>query len=118
MNAVGQSVTVTGNTGRAGSITVAAGDQITCTFTNNHSPKLSITKEPDQGDPGSVINPGGTATFTVTVSNAADGGPATDVVLTDTLPNELNWSENPETLCTIPGALAASSGCSSATLGR
>jgi uncharacterized repeat protein (TIGR01451 family) len=109
VNASNQAVTVSPNNKTSGTITTAAGDQITCTFTNNHVPKLSITKTPDPNTAGYAVSPGGTATFTVTVANASDAGAANDVVLTDTLPAGVgDWSENPDkTQCTIaafPGA--------------
>ena len=82
------------------SVALLAGEDVTCTFTNVPVPNLSIVKEPDAGDPGSpasVINPGDDAFFEITVSNAATGGPALGVVLTDTLPEDLTWSVVSET---------------------
>jgi uncharacterized repeat protein (TIGR01451 family) len=55
-------------------------------------PHLSIVKAVTDGFP-TVIHPGDTASFTITVTN--DGaGPATNVVVTDPLPaaSSLNWS--------------------------
>jgi uncharacterized repeat protein (TIGR01451 family)/fimbrial isopeptide formation D2 family protein len=51
---------------------------------------LRVEKEPDEGDAGSVVNAGGTATFTITVHN--DGtGTANNVTLFDDLPGS-GWS--------------------------
>jgi uncharacterized repeat protein (TIGR01451 family) len=103
LNKSGQTVTVSSNTGTSGSITTVAGDSITCTFTNNHQPKLTITKTPDAGGTGYNVSPGGTATFTVTISNASNAGPAFNVQLIDTLPAGVgDWTENPDKAdCTI-----------------
>jgi O-acetyl-ADP-ribose deacetylase (regulator of RNase III) len=51
VNAANQSVSVGSNTGIAGSITVAAGDRITCTFTNTRRPQVKLVKatRPDDG---------------------------------------------------------------------
>ncbi len=54
-------------------------------------PHLEISKAVTPGDP-STVQPGGTASFTITVTN--DGaGPATNVVVTDQLPDasQLSW---------------------------
>ena len=54
-NAANADVTVSPNTGIAGSITVAAGDQITCTFTNARGPEVKLVKVLDPTtDPGKV----------------------------------------------------------------
>ncbi len=84
------------------SITLAAGQTVTCTFTNYLPPDLAITKTPDKlGDPGYEIHPGDTARFTITVTKSLFG-PTDGVILTDTLPSGVgNWTENPDTLCTI-----------------
>jgi hypothetical protein len=92
--------------GTSNSVTVAEGSTVVCTFTNTRKPKLSITKTPDRNGTGYSVAPDGPASFTITVSNAADGGPAENVRIEDVLPAGVgNWSENPETLCTI-GAIS------------
>ena len=60
------------------------------------APLLSITKTPDLAtDAGGTVHPGGTAAFTITVSNsaAAGTGTANGVKMVDTLPAGLSWSE-------------------------
>jgi len=60
------------------------------------APLLSITKTPDLAtDAGGTVHPGGTASFTITVSNsaAAGTGTANGVRMVDTLPAGLSWSE-------------------------
>jgi uncharacterized repeat protein (TIGR01451 family) len=58
------------------------------------APNLTISKTPDQtGDTGYSVQPGGTATFTITVGNTGPG-PAFNTVLNDTLPAGLTWSES------------------------
>ena len=44
INAADQAVTVSSNTGTSGSVTVAAGDDIRCTFTNARKPELRVVK--------------------------------------------------------------------------
>jgi uncharacterized repeat protein (TIGR01451 family) len=55
-------------------------------------PNLRITKAVTTGSP-SVVHPGDTASFTITVSNAG-AGPAVNVVVTDNLPDadKLTWT--------------------------
>jgi uncharacterized repeat protein (TIGR01451 family) len=81
----GGSVTVTN-----GVVQLQSGMDVVCTITNTRKPpQLSINKTPDSGS----VSQGGTATFSITVSNAASAGPAYNTVLTDTLPNSgLTWS--------------------------
>ena len=106
----GQSVTPGAN----GSVSVTTGHAVICTFTNTRiPPQLSITKTPDSGLAGYNVAPGGTATFTIVVANAAGGGSAFDVQLIDTLPAGVNipqtdpvqkgWRQVPpgEQSCTI-----------------
>jgi uncharacterized repeat protein (TIGR01451 family) len=58
-------------------------------------PSLSITKTPDAtgSTTGYLVQPGGTAMFTITVSNTG-AGTATNVVLTDTMPGGLTWTND------------------------
>ena len=58
-------------------------------------PNLTITKTPDPNGTGYTLHPGGTATFTITVSNTGPGA-ATNVVITDTLPvaPTAPWTDN------------------------
>ena len=73
------------NNGTSGSIDLAAGDNVTCTFTNTGQPDLTISKTSSgtfiQGQSGGIYN--------LTVMN--DGSAATDatklVTVTDTLPD-------------------------------
>ncbi|MES2525215.1 MAG: SpaA isopeptide-forming pilin-related protein [Gemmatimonadota bacterium] len=67
------------------------------------APSLAITKTPDLvTDAGGSVQVGGTAAFTITVSNSnvAGTGSALDVVMTDTLPAGLTWTDN-RTECAI-----------------
>jgi RHS repeat-associated protein/uncharacterized repeat protein (TIGR01451 family) len=53
------------------------------------APSLSVTKTPD----AATVSAGGTAGFTITVSNASGAGTAYSVVLSDTLPDSsLPWT--------------------------
>ncbi len=62
----------------------------------------------------SSIEAGGTASFTITVTNVG-GKAATGVTLSDTLPGGLAWAENPDSSeCSVAGSLLQ---CSAATLG-
>ena len=58
------------------------------------APLLEITKVPDLAtDPGGTVHPGGTASFTITVTNnAAATTSAKGVTMTDTLPAPLTWT--------------------------
>jgi uncharacterized repeat protein (TIGR01451 family) len=60
-------------------------------------PTLSVVKTPD----GGTVNAGDNASFTITVTN--DGpGTAIDVVLDDTLPAGLTWTDD-SALCSVTG---------------
>lgn len=62
-------------------------------------PQLTIEKSPD----GGTIEPGSTATFSITVSNLGPGT-AFDTVLNDELPAGYVWSEDPDNAdCEITG---------------
>ena len=95
---------------------------ISTPFVNIAPPHLSITKTPDEGDPGSTVNPGDKASFTITVSNASSGGPANNVHMVDTLPADLTWAEDPDkSQCgigpvTVNGVARDSIGCNIGTL--
>jgi uncharacterized repeat protein (TIGR01451 family) len=74
-----------------GSINVAVGETVTCTFNNSFSgptptPDLRVTKT---GTPES-ISVGGSVTFTLTVTNTGNAA-ANNVVLTDTMPAGLSF---------------------------
>jgi uncharacterized repeat protein (TIGR01451 family) len=87
--------------GASNSVTVAEGSNIVCTFTNTRKPKLSITKTPDRDGTGYTVAPGGVATFSITVTNASDGGAANDVKIDDILPAGVgDWSDD-QALCTV-----------------
>jgi uncharacterized repeat protein (TIGR01451 family) len=62
-------------------------------------PDVTVEKTPD----GGVVNAGGTATFTIEVTNLGPGV-AHDVTLTDDLPAGIDWSEDSAS-CTISGAV-------------
>jgi len=84
-------------------ISLNAGQTVTCTFNNTFlPPNLTISKGPDVfGDSGYEIHPGGTATFTITVSNIG-AGPATGTVLTDTLNSGVGtWTSDQTNVCSI-----------------
>jgi uncharacterized repeat protein (TIGR01451 family) len=91
------------NGGTSGTVSMAAGEQTTCTFTNKHAPKLGLFKTPDPGGSGYTVSPGQTATFTITITDSLGGGPAINVAIIDTLPADVgNWSEDPDqSECTI-----------------
>jgi uncharacterized repeat protein (TIGR01451 family) len=75
--------------------TTTASVTIATAFVNIAPPQLSITKTPDVAtDAGGEVNPGDQASFTITVSNSSAGGPANGVVMTDTLPAALSWTDN------------------------
>jgi len=83
------------NTGRV-TATNGAGDQATGSVVVQ-CPSLSIAKTPNAG----TVNPGGTATFTITVSNAGPGA-AFDVQIVDTLPSVApnHWTDD-QNACTV-----------------
>jgi uncharacterized repeat protein (TIGR01451 family) len=54
-------------------------------------PDVKVTKEPDQGDPGSSINAGDQAEFTINVENIGQGI-ARDVQVSDNLPDGIDWA--------------------------
>ncbi len=74
------------------------------------APLLSIVKTPDLAtNQGGTVHPGGTASFTITVSNSnlTGTGTAKGVVMTDTLPAGLSWTDN-RTECLIDQVTVAS----------
>ncbi|MFL5494263.1 MAG: SpaA isopeptide-forming pilin-related protein [Gemmatimonadales bacterium] len=74
---------------------------IATAFVNIPPPQLSITKTPDLAtDDGGTVHPGDQASFTITVSNSAAAGTANAVVMTDTLPAGLSWTDN-QNACVI-----------------
>jgi uncharacterized repeat protein (TIGR01451 family) len=82
----------------------ALGDLDTCRS------DIAVTKEPDDGDAGSSIEAGDTATFTIhVVNNGPDEAP--DVTLEDELPNSgLDWSISSQPAgdpCSITGAVGS-----------
>ena len=62
-------------------------------------PDVTVLKTPDGGD----VNAGGTATFTILVSNAGPGI-ARNVTLVDELPANVDWTEDSAS-CSITGAV-------------
>jgi uncharacterized repeat protein (TIGR01451 family) len=63
--------------GRTVGVTVGAGDEIVCTFTNTRKPaSILVTKTPN---PTTLPEPGGPVTYTVTVKNTS---PTDDVTIT------------------------------------
>jgi uncharacterized repeat protein (TIGR01451 family) len=60
-------------------------------------PDVTVAKTPDGGD----VNAGGTATFTIVVTNLGPGV-AKNVTLTDNLPTNVDWSEDSAS-CSITG---------------
>ena len=88
--------------------TTTASVTIATAFVNIAPPQLSITKAPDLAtDAGGEVNPGDQASFTITVSNGAAGGSANGVVMTDTLPGGLSWTDN-KAECVIDQVTVAS----------
>jgi len=79
-----------------GSVSLAVGDDKTCTITNTDiAPLLYVVKTPDAGDDVTVA-PGEDAEFTIKVYNIG-GGDALGVTLDDTLPSpagfdQLTWT--------------------------
>lgn len=64
-------------------------------------PDVTVAKTPD----GGTVNAGGTAQFTIVVTNLGPGT-ATNVTLTDNLPAGVDWSEDSAS-CTITGAVGS-----------
>ena len=107
----------------AGTITnTATGDatalsQVTAQATVTlNCPDLQITKTPDEeGDDGYEVSPGGTATFKIEVKNIG-AGVATNVLITDPLPNGvLEWTPD-QTECSVTSGSLSCSGGDLATL--
>jgi uncharacterized repeat protein (TIGR01451 family) len=78
---------------------------------------LTVTKTPDRlGDAGYEVHPGGTATFTITVTNIG-AGPAYGVSLIDTLPLGVgDWTASPSPQCNVTGSPAINLNCTVGTL--
>ena len=64
-------------------------------------PDISVTKTADN----SPINAGETASYTITVTNNG-AGKADDVLLTDTLPAGINWTDNSDSCSITDGVLS------------
>ena len=64
-----------------------------CTDISNGNPIMQLTKTPDQ----TIYNIGDTITFTIIATNV-DGGDATNIILTDNVPNEANFISSSLTL--------------------
>ncbi|MBX7067759.1 MAG: DUF11 domain-containing protein, partial [Microthrixaceae bacterium] len=79
-----------------GEVTVEVGDNVVCTFTNTRKPAdLTIVKNPGS----EFVLPGGTASFSITVSNAAGGGTAHDVVVSDPVPTGVTYVSSQDGVC-------------------
>ncbi len=72
---------ISGDCAADGSVTVAAGDNKTCTITNTRRPDVEVDKD-------------GLISYTIDATNNGPGT-ATDVDIDDDLPGDLNWAENP-----------------------
>jgi len=68
-------------------------------------PDLQISKSADDPE----VNAGDSASYTITVSNGLGEGTAEDVVISDTLPSGLTWTESSAD-CTITGGILLSCG--------
>ena len=91
--------------GTSFSVTPLAGDNITCTLTNTPGqPVLSVTKDNGVG----VYRPGGSATYTLVVSNSGTGA-ATGAAILDTLPAGMTLSA-PWTCVATAGSSCPASG--------
>ena len=81
-----QLITCTGtaDTNLSDGVDLVGGENAVCTFNNDDTKivtNLNVTKTAS----ASKVNPGETLTYTITVTDNADGIPATDVVASDTL---------------------------------
>jgi hypothetical protein len=83
------------------SITLAAGENITCTFENTKKPSVTVEKSVN---PTSIPETGGAVTYTVTVTNTS-GIPVTLTGLSD---NKFDILTIQGTTCSVPQPLAAS----------
>jgi hypothetical protein len=103
-NLTGYTLTgISGDCDSSGAVALSVGQNKTCTITNTDlAPNLTIVKTPDaSGDTGYFVSPGGTAQFTLTVSNTGQGN-AYNVLITDTLPSDVGaWTSDQTTACTI-----------------
>ncbi len=80
----------------AGNVEVSADAAVVCTFTNTRkAADLTITKSPGS----STVLPGGVATFSITVTNAAGGGTAHDAIVNDPLPAGVDYLASQGGVC-------------------
>ena len=104
----GAPVAPVANTEMGVRLAVQRGSALYCTFTNSRKlPHLTISKTPNN----ETINAGEDAEFSIVVTNTGSGT-ARDVVLTDTLPAEGNWtiSEDPGGCSIAAGVLTCDFG--------
>ena len=100
------------------------GENITCTFTNT---QLRVDLQITKSDGGVTVEPGDTITYTLSYTNAGNGG-ATGVVLTETVPSNTTFNPGASTAgwvcvpdgnagstCTLAVGAVAGSGNGSAT---
>ena len=101
----GYTGTITGHCASSGAITLAAGDNKTCTITNTDddvaSAGITVTKD---ATPLSLPEPGGTFTFDVTVTNDSTVDTVTIDTLSDDIYGDLTTASNSD--CTVSQVLA------------
>ena len=87
-----------------GAVGVVSGADVVCTFTNSRkAADLTIAKVALQ----TSVEPGDIVVFRITVSNAADAGPAHDVIVTDPLPVGVTYEGSEDDRCEPDGTTCA-----------